>query len=110
MKRERLISKAEPYLLPGETIKDIFKIAEDFVAFLDDRVIIVDKEILSSKKEVSSIPYKRITSVGIRKGGFLGTSCMIAIYIGGKRFEADSYDLNELIPIYQKLVQISLDN
>ena len=86
--REREI---EELLTEDENIIDTYSSVRDFVAFTDKRIIAVNKQgMTGTRREMTSMPYSRITVYSIETAGVLGYDSALEIYftgLGRVRFE-----------------------
>ena len=64
----------EGILLPDEPVEVAFKVVRDLLVFTDKRLILVDKQGLTSRKvDYVVVPYRAITSYSIETAGTLDT-------------------------------------
>ena len=103
---ENLQTEYNAILVEGETLQKAFKIVRDMLVFTNKRLIIVDKQgLTSSKVEYLSIPYKSITRFSKESGGMLDLDAELNIWVTGqvepiqKQFKKD----NNINLVYQLL-------
>ena len=103
---ENLQAEYNAILVEGETLQKAFKIVRDMLVFTTKRLIIVDKQgLTSSKVEYLSIPYKSITRFSKESGGMLDLDAELNIWVTGqvepiqKQFKKD----NNINLVYQLL-------
>ena len=103
---ENLQAEYNAILVEGETLQKAFKIVRDMLVFTNKRLIIVDKQgLTSSKVEYLSIPYKSITRFSKESGGMLDLDAELNIWVTGqvepiqKQFKKD----NNINLVYQML-------
>jgi Bacterial PH domain len=75
----------EGILLPEEPVEVAFKVMRDMFVFTDKRLILVDKQgLTSSKVDYLVVPYRAITSYSIETAGTLDTDSELKIWISGR--------------------------
>lgn len=68
----------------NEIIERAYKLIRDMLIFTNKRLIIVDKQGLTSKKvEYHSIPYKSITNFKVETSGYFDLDAELKIYVSG---------------------------
>lgn len=91
-------------LLPGETLELQVKLVEDYLAVTDKRILFIDAEIGSSKREIVSIPFSRITEVSmLRVGSSFGNQ--VSLQVGPNRRKLTLSDKNESAKLYKLLTE-----
>ena len=67
--REIYEGEIKEFLLDNESIKEIYGLIMDYLCFTNKRLIFVDKELSfkEPKTTIYSIPYSKITGVGLEK-------------------------------------------
>ncbi len=89
---DQLDANLEKILIDGEKILKGFKAIRDIFAFTDKRLIAIDKQGLTGKKqEYHSIPYKSISHFSVETAGHLDLDAELKIYISSQN--APIYDL-----------------
>ena len=63
-------SQFERYLIEGEVIEAVYRLVLDEICFTNKRIIFIDKEALSTKKQLISLPYHSIYYFGVEKVEF----------------------------------------
>lgn len=103
---ENLQAEYNAILVEGETLQKAFKVVRDMLVFTNKRLILVDKQgLTSSKVEYLSIPYKSITRFSKESGGMLDLDAELNIWVTGqvepiqKQFRKD----NNINLVYQLL-------
>ncbi len=81
----------EALLIAGENIVGVYKGMRDYVVFTDKRVIAVNVQGLTGKKQdFTSLPYKKISVFSIETSGVLDLDSELELYfsgVGKVRFE-----------------------
>jgi Bacterial PH domain len=106
MSIDKLQKEFASILVEGERLEKAFKIIKDGFVFTNKRLILIDKQSLtSSKSEYVTIPYKSITRFSKESAGFFDMDAELKIWITGqeepisKEFKKDN-NINE---VYQLL-------
>lgn len=96
----------ESFLLPNEEIEKVFSMIEDY-AFVTSkkRLVFIDKQILSSRKGVYSVPFSKISCVSLSRGGFMKISSEVELTISGKSLELKFYDSNQAKDFYLTIAE-----
>ena len=68
---EQTREELDGILLPEEPVEVAFKVIRDLFVFTDRRLILVDKQGVTSRKSNSCVPYRAITSYSIETAGTL---------------------------------------
>ncbi len=105
VKTEELVEKYGKLLTEGEEIEIGFKVIRDTFMFTNKRLILVDVQGLTGKKqEFLSIPYKSITAFSVETAGSLDLDADLKIWARGlpliqKKFnkKVNIYDLQSLL-------------
>jgi Bacterial PH domain len=72
-------------LLPDEPVEVAFKVIRDLVVFTDRRLILVDKQGMTSRKvDYLVVPYRAITSYSIETAGTLDMDSELKIWTSGR--------------------------
>jgi hypothetical protein len=67
---KELENNVVPLLIEGEKIEHAYKLIRDVICFTNKRLILVDKQGVSGKKqEILSIPYSKIVKFSKEKAG-----------------------------------------
>jgi stage III sporulation protein SpoIIIAA len=75
----------EGILLPDEPVEVAFKVVRDLFVFTDKRLILVDKQGLTSRKvNYLVVPYRAITSYSIESAGTLDMDSELKIWTSGR--------------------------
>ncbi len=78
-------SEFEPLLAEGEEIEVAFKLIRDMLIFTNTRLIMVDKEGLTGKKqEFLTIPYRSIVRFSKQSKGILDMDAELRLWIFGQ--------------------------
>jgi len=81
------LSIRDGVILPDETIICAYKGIRDMLIFTDKRILCVDKQGITGKKQkYLSIPLSKISSFSVETGGTLDLDCDIDIYVTGMGF------------------------
>lgn len=96
----------ESFLLPNEEVEKLFSMIEDY-AFVTNknRLVFIDKQILSSKKGIYSVPFSKISCVSLSRGGFMKISSEVELTISGKSLELKFYDGNQAKEFYMTIAE-----
>ncbi len=71
-------------LFPGEEIHFAFSYVRDVILFTDYRIILIDKQGVTGKKECfESIPYKSIIRFSVETTGHFDADSELKIYVSG---------------------------
>ena len=75
----------EGILLPDEPVEVAFKVLRDLFVFTDRRLILVDKQGMTSRKvDYLVVPYRAITSYSIETAGTLDMDSELKIWTSGR--------------------------
>jgi len=102
-KRTKATDEASTFLLEGEAVTDLYFLIEDFLVLTDKRVLFVNKNIFSSKKQITTLPYSKITAINLEKGGFMTFSKELEIHVGAARYELKLWKEDDVMDIYKKI-------
>lgn len=100
---EKIKQEVSRVIPPGEEIKQIFAVKEDFCAFTEKRIVFVDKKLLGGKKTLTAMPFSKINFVSLKRGGFLSISKEVIIGTGGITLEIDTWDGDQAYTIMQEI-------
>ncbi|MCF0206754.1 MAG: PH domain-containing protein [Bacteroidales bacterium] len=68
----------------GEEIIGVYKAIRDYVVFTNKRLITINvKGITGSKKDITSLPYKRINAFSVETAGTLDLDSELELYFSG---------------------------
>jgi Bacterial PH domain len=82
---KRLEEIISPLLVEGERVENAYKLIRDLIVFSNKRLILVDKQGLSGKKqEILSVPYGRIVKFSKENAGRLDLDAEIKIWVQGE--------------------------
>ena len=82
---EKIQQEFEPILAEGEEIEVAFKLIRDMLIFTNTRLIMVDKEGLTGKKqEFLTIPYRSIVRFSKQSKGILDLDAELRLWIFGQ--------------------------
>lgn len=101
----------EPLLIQGEQVTQAFKLIRDLIVFTSKRLILVDKQGLSGKKqEVLSIPYGSIVKFSKENAGRMDRDAEIKVWVRGETLpvELSFRKGTDLDPIYRVLSEYIL--
>lgn len=100
----------EPLLIEGETIEKAFKLIKDSFVFTNKRLILVEKQLVGSKTDYLSIPYRTIKKFSKESAGILDLDADLKIWLQNetdpitKQFGKGSNSINEVYQILSKHV------
>lgn len=99
----------ESFLLPEEEVEKVFSMIEDY-AFVTNRkrLVFIDKQLLSNRKGVYSVPLSKISCVSLSRGGFMKLSSDVELTISGKSLELKFYDGNQAKDFYMTIAKKTL--
>jgi len=98
----------EPILIDGETIELAFKLIKDMFIFTNKRLILVEKQLVGTKVEYQSIPYKNIRKFSKESAGILDLDATLKIWVGhesepiSKQFGKSGNNINDVYKILSK--------
>lgn len=107
---ERIEKEFEPLLIEGETIEKAFKLIKDSFVFTNKRLILVEKQLVGSKTDYLSIPYRTIKKFSKESAGILDLDADLKIWLQNenepisKQFGKGSNSINEVYQILSKHV------
>ncbi len=85
------VNEIEQLLTEDENIIDTYSSVRDFVAFTDKRIVAVNKQgMTGTRREMTSMPYSRVTVYSVETAGILGYDSALELYfigLGNVRFE-----------------------
>ena len=82
---EQTREELDGILLPEEPVEVAFKVIRDLFVFTDRRLILVDKQGVTSRKiEYLVVPYRAITSYSIETAGTLDMDSELKIWTSGR--------------------------
>lgn len=88
-------------LAPSESAEVAYKLIRDVIIFTNKRLILVDKQGLTSRKvEYHSIPYKSITHFSIETAGHFDLDAELKIWISGMH-EPIQKQFNSSLNVYE---------
>lgn len=97
----KLQEELKELLIPGETIKNAYKVIRDTFIFTDKRLILIDKQGVTGKKtEYHSIPYKNILHFSVETAGTFDLDAELKIWVSGST-EPLQKNFNKSTNIYQ---------
>lgn len=95
----------EPILIEGEVIEKAFRLIKDMFVFTNKRLILVEKQIVGSKTDYLSIPYKSIKKFSKESAGILDMDADLKIWLNNepnpitKQFGKGGNNINEVYRI-----------
>lgn len=101
-------AEIQSFLLADEQIVEKFHLMHDYCAITTWRLIYVDKQVLSSKKGVFSIPLQNITTASLSRGGFMSFTKDVEIMVGTRSFEVEFLDEDDAKNFYRAICQVML--
>ena len=82
---EQTHEELDGILLPEEPVQVAFKVIRDLFVFTDRRLILVDKQGVTSRKiDYLVVPYRAITSYSIETAGTLDMDSELKIWTSGR--------------------------
>lgn len=97
----KLQEELKELLIPGETIKNAYKVIRDTFIFTDKRLILIDKQGVTGKKtEYHSIPYKNIVHFSVETAGTFDLEAELKIWVSGSAVPIQK-NFNKSTNIYQ---------
>ena len=100
-----------PLLVSGEQIEHGFRLVRDLIIFTNKRLILVDKQGLSGKKqEVLSIPYGSIVKFSKENAGRMDRDAEVKVWVRGEGtpLELQFRKGTDLNPVYRVLSEYIL--
>lgn len=97
-----------PMLIQGETIEKAFRMIKDMFVFTNKRLILVEKQLVGTKIDYVSIPYKNIIKFSKESAGIMDLDAELKIWVKDevtpikKQFGKSGNNINE---VYQILSQ-----
>lgn len=95
--------EARVLVLPGEEIKDVFLLSEDFLILTSKRILLIDKTIGSNQRSIVTIPYNKIESVSLAKSNTSVFSPEVEISVGSSYFDLRLRNPQDAVDFYRKL-------
>lgn len=98
----------EPILIEGEEIEKAFRLIKDMFVFTNKRLILVEKQLVGSKVDYLSIPYKNIKKFSKESAGILDLDADLKIWLNNdnepisKQFRKGGNNINEVYRILSK--------
>ena len=98
----------EPILIEGEEIEKAFRLIKDMFVFTNKRLILVEKQLVGSKVDYLSIPYKNIKKFSKESAGILDLDADLKIWLNNdnepisKQFGKAGNNINEVYRILSK--------
>ena len=95
----------EPILIEGEEIEKAFRLIKDMFVFTNKRLILVEKQLVGSKVDYLSIPYKNIKKFSKESAGILDLDADLKIWLNNdnepisKQFGKGGNNINEVYRI-----------
>lgn len=97
-----------PMLIQGETIEKAFRMIKEMFVFTNKRLILVEKQLVGTKIDYVSIPYKNIIKFSKESAGIMDLDAELKIWVKDevapikKQFGKSGNNINE---VYQILSQ-----
>ena len=98
----------EPILIEGEEIEKALRLIKDMFVFTNTRLILVEKQLVGSKVDYLSIPYKNIKKFSKESAGILDLDADLKIWLNNdnepisKQFGKGGNNINEVYRILSK--------
>ena len=82
---KQLESTINPLLIDGEQVEHAYKLVRDLIIFTNKRLILVDKQGVSGKKqEILTVPYGSITKFSKENAGRFDRDAEIKVWVRGE--------------------------
>lgn len=101
--KETAKKEVDTLLITGESIEKFYMVKEDYCALTNKRLLFIDKSFASSRKASTGIPFSKINSVSLKKGGAFSISKEVIVTVGSKDLEIDLWDANEALEIFKAI-------
>lgn len=103
-------SVPEKLLLPDESVVGVYKSVRDRVIFTDRRVIAVNIQGATGKKQdITSMPYRKIDLFSVETSGFFDVDSELELYFGDTgRVRFEFFGTSNILEIGQVLAQYCL--
>lgn len=108
----KLQEEFQPILVEGEELLAAYKVLRDMIVFTSKRLILVDKQgLTSSKTEYQSIPYGRVIRFSKESAGVMDLDAELKIWIvGGAQPITKTFGKKENVnEVYQLLSRAVLE-
>jgi hypothetical protein len=95
----------EPIFIEGEVIEKAFRLIKDMFVFTNKRLILVEKQLVGSKVDYLTIPYKSIKKFSKESAGILDMDADLKIWLNNepnpitKQFGKGGNNINEVYRI-----------
>ncbi|MFQ3174640.1 MAG: hypothetical protein ACI9WT_001050 [Flavobacterium sp.] len=100
--KEQLEKQYGPLLIEGEEIELGFKLIRDTFMFTSKRLILVDKQgLTSSKTEYKSISYKNISRFSIETAGTFDLDAELKIWVSSELNPSIIKQFNKSVNVYE---------
>lgn len=105
---ENAAKEFEPILIEGEEIEKAFRLLKDMFVFTNKRLILVEKQLVGSKVDYLSIPYKNIKKFSKESAGILDLDADLKIWLNNedepisKQFGKGGNNINEVYRILSR--------
>lgn len=105
---DNVAKEFESILIDNEKIELAFKLIKDMFIFTNKRLILVEKQLVGTKVEYMSIPYKNIRKFSKESAGMLDLDANLKIWIANesepinKQFGKSGNNINEVYRILGK--------
>ncbi len=102
---ENISREFESILIENEVIEMAFKLIKDSFIFTNKRLILVEKQLVGTKVEYLSIPYKNIKKFSKESAGILDLEANLKIWVGNedapisKQFGKSGNNINDVYKI-----------
>lgn len=102
---ENVSKEFEPLLIEGERIEKAYKLIRDMFIFTNKRLIMAEKQIVGTKVDYLSIPYKNVIKFSKESAGILDLDAELKIWVKDqempvrKQFGKGGDNINEVYRI-----------
>ncbi len=101
--KETAKKEVDTLLITGEIVEKFYMVKEDYCALTNKRLIFIDKSFTSNRKASTGIPFSKINSVSLKKGGAFSISKEVIVTVGSKDLDIDLWDANEALEIFKAI-------
>lgn len=101
--KEKHGAEVMDYLFQGERVISTYGLLIDFAALTTERLLFVDKTLISKRSFVVSVPYSKVESVAIEKDRRLAFTNKIIIYTKKREFSLNFIKGTSVLEFYHAL-------
>ena len=105
-------TELQPILIPGETVLRAYHLFRDQLVLTNRRLLTIDKEIVGTKRKVTSVPYSSIKKFWKESAGIFDLDAELCVCLTGEdqpmKWEfSKGANINE---VYATLSQLVIEN